>query len=178
VTGIGRLAGGAAAVLLLVLGAGVFLFQYTYSSDRMTAVQQAMGMETAPPEHHVVPEGFQGWAVVSYGVEATPPLTETDGVVVLVYPANGHLDTVTPAPTAGGFHHRSYFEQRREGRVPLSRLGKIWGEYTMRTADDASGTGMRHSAGFFVGTYEAFKSTPRPLPHDIESIRRITEQGD
>jgi hypothetical protein len=174
----GRLASVAAAVLLLLGIAAFFLFRFTYSSDRVTAIQQAVGMETSPPEHHVVPEGFQGWAVVIYGVDGAPPLDESDGVVVLSYPANGHLDTATPAPTGGGFHHRSYFEQRRNGQVPLSRLGKIWGEYTMRTADDAADAGMRLSSGFFVGTYEAFRSTPRPLPHDIESIQRITEQGD
>jgi hypothetical protein len=172
----GRLASVVAAVLLLLGIAAFFLFRFTYSSNRMAAFQEAIGMETAPPERHVVPEGFQGWAAVSYGIDGAPPLAEIDGVLVVSYPASGQLETSTPDRPADGFHHRQYFEQRGDLLAPLTRLGQIWGEYTMRTAGDETDALIRHSSGFFVGTFEEFRAAKRPMPHDIEAIIKIADQ--
>jgi hypothetical protein len=172
----GRYASVAAAVVLLLGIAAFFLFRFTYSSDRMTAVQKALGITTAPPERHVVPDGFHGWAVVHYGVDGTTPLDESDGVLVVSYPAGGRLETSTPARTADGFHHRQYFERHGDHLVPLTRLGQIWGEYTMRTAGDETDAVMQVSSGFFVGTFEEFRASKRPGSHDIVSISKIADQ--
>jgi hypothetical protein len=64
------------AGLLLVASAAVFLFfRSSMASEGVYRVANAVGLDAAAPERHIVPEDFQGWAVVHFGVAGAP----TDG---------------------------------------------------------------------------------------------------
>jgi enterochelin esterase-like enzyme len=154
------------AAVLLVVGAAVFLFfRSSIASEGVYRVATAVGLDTATPERHVVPGGFQGWAVVHYGVEGAPPLREEDGAQLLEYPASGRLDTSTPAPEDQGFLHRGYYTRTADGLAPLSRVGDIWGEFSHIHFPDDGSEVIRRSSGFFVGTMKEFLATDWPVEH-------------
>ena len=168
------------AGLLLVLGAAIFLFfRSSMASEGVYGVASAVGLDAAPPERHIVPEGFQGWAVVHYGVEGAPPLRHEDDALIVEYPASGRLDTSSPAPEHEGFIQRGYYVQTIDGLVPLSRAGDIWGEFSHRSFEDddaasihqmlqdGGGESIRRSTGFFVGTMQDFMATEWPVEHRL-----------
>ena len=154
------------AAIAMVVGATLFLLlRSPIASEGLYRVMTAAGLDTAARERHVVPEMFEGWAVVHYGVEGAPQLPIQDGVVIIEYPSGGRLDTSTRAPDDGGFTQRQYFRQTREGLEPLSRMGDIWGEYNHRALrDDPAGEASR-SSGFYVGTLSGFRATEWPIEH-------------
>ena len=151
------------AGLLLVLGAAVFLFfRSSMASEGLFRVANAVGLDAAAPERHIVPEGFQGWAVVHFGVPGAPPLRREEDALIMEYLPTGRLDTSTPAPDDEGFIQRGYYQQTADGLAPLSRVGDIWGEYThLIVPDDRDGVVFR-SSGFFVGTMKEFLATEWP----------------
>ena len=166
------------AAVVMVVGAAVFLFfRSSIASEGLFRVKTAIGLDAAKTERHVVPEGFNGWAVVHYAVEGAPPLREEDGAEVLDYPATGRLDTSTPAPEDEGFLHRGYYRRTANGLAPLSRVGDIWGEFSHREFEgndaasihqmlqDGGGGSIHRSSGFFVGTLTEFRATPWPAAH-------------
>ena len=162
---IGRLLAVIAAAMLVVGAAVFFFFRSSIASEGIYRVATAVGIDAATPERHIVPESFQGWAVVHYAVEGAPPLVEEDGAVILEYPATGRLDTSAPAPDDEGFLHRGYYRRTASGLAPLSRVGEIWGEYSHRMfRDDGSAVASR-SSGFFVGTMKEFLATEWPVEH-------------
>ena len=164
-TNIGRLIAVIAAVVLVV-GAAVFLFfRSSIASEGLYRVATAVGLNAAAPERQVVPEGFQGWAVVHYGVEGAPPLREDGDALILEYPATGRLDTSTPAPDDEGFIQRGYYRQTASGLAPLSRVGDIWGEFSHRNFLDDRSAAAGRSSGFFVGTMKEFLATEWPTEH-------------
>ena len=164
-TNIGRLLAVILAVVLAV-GAAVFLFfRSSIASEGVYRVATAVGLDSARPERHIVPEGFHGWAVVHFAVEGAPPLREEDGALILEYPATGRLETSTPAPEGEGFLQRGYYRQTADGQAPLSRVGEIWGEYSHRNFRDLFGANARRSSGFFVGTLKEFRATEWPTEH-------------
>ena len=166
-TQIGRLI---AVILAIVLVVGAFTFLFFRSpmaSEGVYRVMTAAGLEAAEPERHVVPEDFEGWAVVRYGVEGAPPLQLEDGTRVIEYPASGSLDTSSPAPEDEGFLHRGYYRKTPDGLVPLSRAGDIWGEFThLRFLEDTR-PGAGRSSGFYVGTMAGFRATEWPVEHRV-----------
>jgi hypothetical protein len=168
--------------VLLVIGAAVFLFfRSSIASEGVYQVATAVGLDVAAPERHVVPEGFQGWAVVHYGVVGAPPLREDNGAQIVEYPANGRLETSTPAPNDEGFLHRGYYFRTADGLSPLSRAGDIWGEYSHRKFEDLDAeaihrkiqeggvVSIHRSSGFFVGTMKEFLATEWPAEHGTPS---------
>ena len=162
---LGRLVGVIAAVLL-VIGAAVFLFfRLPFASEGVYRVKTAVGLDAATPERHIVPEGFHGWTVVHYGVEGAPPLREDDGAVIVEYPADGRLETSTPAPDEWSLFARGYYRRTVSGLVPLSRVGDIWGEYSHIVVGDDPVTIVSRSSGFFVGTMTEFLATEWPAEH-------------
>ena len=164
-TNIGRLLAVILAVVLAV-GAAVFLFfRSSIASEGVYRVATAVGLDSAPPERHIVPEGFHGWAVVHFAVEGAPPLWEDDGALILEYPAAGRLETSTPAPEDEGFLQRGYYRQTADGLAPLSRVGEIWGEYSHRNFRYLFGAGSARSSGFFVGRFKEFRATDWPTEH-------------
>jgi len=162
---IGRLIAVIAAVTLVV-GAAVFLiFRSSIASEGLYRVKTAVGLDAATTERHVVPEGFEGWAVVHYAVEGAPRLVEEDGAVILEYPATGRLNTSTAAPDDEGFLHRGYYRRTAGGLVPLSRVGDIWGEFSHRQFLDFGSEVAGRSSGFFVGSMTEFLDTEWPAEH-------------
>jgi len=159
---LGRIVGMIVALVMLIAAGLFFVFRYTFTTGDLQQVQTAVGIEAAPPERHIVPEGLRGWIRVDYGVEGAPPLGVEDDVVIFEYPESGHIETSTPAPDTDGLLHKHYFEQRGAELVPLGRLSQIWGEYTMRAIED-DGSSSR-SFGFFIGTLGEFRDSERPLP--------------
>ena len=154
--------------LLLVVGAAVFLFfRSSIASEGVYRVATAVGIETAAPERHVVPRGFQGWVVVHYGVEGAPPLREDDGALIVEYPASGRLDTSTPAPEAEGFIQRGYYRRTADGMAPLSRASEIWGEFSHRRLEEVGFGVAGRSTGFFVGSMMQFRATEWPPEHRL-----------
>lgn len=164
--------------IVLVVGATLFLFfRSPVASEGLYKVMTAAGVDTAAPERHVVPENFEGWVVVHYGVDGAPELRHEDGAVIIEYPATGRLDTSSPAPDAEGFIQRGYYRRTPDGLEPLSRAGDIWGEFSHRTfrgdhaeladrmsqGDHAEGAGR--SSGFYVGTLAGFRATGWPKDH-------------
>lgn len=159
---IGRLVGTIAAVLL-VAGAAVLVFLRTgYSAEVLYRLRSAVGVEAAPPERHIVPSGFQGWAILHTSVEGAPPLESDDGTLVAAYPASGRLETSTPAHDNEGFLHRDYFRRTDDGLVPLTRMAEVWGEYNMRVVFDERRAVTARSSGFFVGSLAEFREAERP----------------
>jgi hypothetical protein len=152
-----------AAVLLLAGAATLVFFRTVYSAEGLYRLRSTIGAEAAPPERHVVPAGFRGWAVLRFSVAGAPPLAVEGGTLVAEYPASGRLETSTAAggPDAG-FLHREYVRRTEEGLVPLSRMGEVWGEYNQRTVVEDSSAGMTCSAGFFVGSLAEFRAAARP----------------
>ena len=161
---LGRVVGIIAAVVLLVGAVVFFLFRFTFTTNRLYTVQTAVGMDAPPPERHIVPEGFRGWAVIHYGVEHAPELELTDGIRVARYPMSGQLETSTVPPEDEGFINQDFFEQQGADIIPLSRLGKIWGEYNMVRFRDDEGHVSGRSSGFFVGSLAEFRASERPDP--------------
>ena len=168
------------AGLLLILGAAVFwFFRSSMASEGVYRVANAVGLDAAAPERHIVPEGFQGWAVVHYGVEGVPRLRQEDDALIIEYPESGRLDTSTPAPDDEGFTQRGYYRQTVDGLVPLSRVGDIWGEFSHRLFEDDDAESIHqklqngevlsihHSTGFFVGTMKEFMATEWPVEHRL-----------
>ena len=166
-TSIGRVFAAIVAALLVVGAVVFFLIRSPLASEGVYRVATAVGLDAATPERHVVPVDFRGWVVVHYGVWGAPPLREEDGAVILEYPADGRLDTSTPAPDAQGFIQRGYFRQTPEGLVPLSRTSDIWGEFTHLIVPDEPGSYPTQSAGFFVGTMTEFRATQWPTEHRL-----------
>ena len=164
-TSIGRLLAVIVAVAL-VIGAAVFLFfQSPIAPEGLYRVQKAVGMEATVPERHIVPAGFQGWAVVHYGVKGAPPLREDHDAVILEYPSSGRLDTSTPPPADLGLIQRGYYSRTADGIAPIARLGNIWGDYSQRNGGSDGNTQISYSAGFFVGTMQDFLATKGPVEH-------------
>ena len=164
-TSIGRLLAVIAAVLL-VIGAAVFLFfRSSISSEGLYRVSKAVGLETAAPERHIVPENFQGWVAVHYGVASAPPLGEDEGAVILEYPDSGRIETSSPAPDDQGLLQRGYYRRAAGGLVPLSRVGEIWGEYSHVVVSDDAVPVVSRFSGFFVGTMTEFLATKWPAEH-------------
>jgi hypothetical protein len=168
------------AGLLLVAGAAAFLFfRSSMASEGVYRVAHAVGLDAAPPERHIVPEGFQGWAVVHYGVEGAPPLRHEDDALIVEYPASGRRDTSSPAPEHDGFIQRGYYMQTVDGLAPLSRAGDIWGEFSHRLfadddaasihqmLEDGASVSIHRSTGFFVGPMRDFMATEWPVEHRL-----------
>ncbi len=151
------------AVVVLVVGAALFyFFRTTLTSEGLYNVQQAIGMNPSPPERHIVAEGFNGWAVLQYGVEGAPELVTADNVIVIEYPPSGRLQTSTPPADNNGLLHKGYYEKHGDSVVPLERLSSIWGEYTLTRMIDDEGEVHGRSVGFFVGSLSEFRDNPRP----------------
>ena len=163
--GIGRLIAVIAAVVLVVGFAVFLLFRSSISSEGLYQVKTAVGLVATPPERHVVPKNLKGWAVVHYAVAGAPPLRKDDEAVILEYPANGRLDTSTPAPEDEGFLHRGYYRRTADGLAPLSRVSEIWGEFSHRRFPDFGTAGAGRSSGFFVGSMTEFLDTEWPVEH-------------
>ena len=159
---LGRIVGMIVALVLLFAGAVFFFFRYTYTTGGLQQIQTAVGMEVAPPEKHIVTEGFRGWMRVDYGIEGAAPLGLEGEVVIFEYPESGLLETSNQAPEADGLLHKQYFENRNGELVPLTRLSQVWGEYSMRSIED-DGSNSR-SSGIFIGTMGDFRAAERPLP--------------
>jgi hypothetical protein len=159
----GRIAGIAAAVVLVAGTTIFFLFRYTFSAERLFEVQTALGIEAPPPVRHILPAGFQGWAIIHYGIVGTPALAEADGILVAEYPESGRIETSTEPPENDTFLNHEYFERTGGRLTPLNRLGQIWGEYHMRIARDDEGRVFVRSSGFFVGSMAEFRSSERPV---------------
>jgi len=152
--------------LLLVIGAAVFLFfRSSIASEGVYRVATAVGLDVAAPERHVVPDDFQGWVVVHYGVEGAPPLREDEGALIVEYPASGRLETSTPAPEAEGFIQRGYYRRTAGGMAPLSRVSEIWGEFSHRQFKEVGFGVAGRSTGFFVGSMKEFRATDWPTEH-------------
>jgi hypothetical protein len=152
--------------LLLVIGAAVFLFfRSSIASEGVYRVATAVGLDVAAPERHVVPDDFQGWVVVHYGVEGAPPLWEDEGALIVEYPASGRLETSTPAPEAEGFIQRGYYRRTAGGMAPLSRVSEIWGEFSHRQFKEVGFGVAGRSTGFFVGSMKEFRATDWPPEH-------------
>ena len=160
---IGRIVGVTAALILFIGAAVFFFFRYSYTAEGLYRVQTAVGMDAAPPERHIVPEGFQGWAILQFGVEGAAPLPVDDETLIVEYPPSGRLETSSPAPDNAGFLHREHYQRTGGGLAPLTRTGEIWGEYNMVSLIDDEGTRHGCSTGFFVGTMAEFRATDRPL---------------
>ncbi len=158
----GRIAGIAAAVVLVAGTTVFFLFRYTFSAERLYEVQTALGIEAPPPVRHILPAGFQGWAIIHYGIDGAPALAETDDVLVAEYPESGRIETSTKPPENDAFLNHEYFERTGSQLTSLNRLGQIWGEYQMRIATDDEGEIFTRSSGFFVGSMAEFRNTERP----------------
>ena len=162
----GRVVAVAAAVVVIAGATVFFLFRYTFSAERLYQVQTSLGIEAPPPVRHVLPAGFQGWAIIHYGIDGTPELETVDGVMVAEYPESGRIKTSTEPPENDAFLNHEYFERTGSRLTPLNRLGQIWGEYHMRIAYDEEGRVFGRSSGFFVGSMAEFRAAERPRAHN------------
>jgi hypothetical protein len=159
--------------LALFAGAGVFfLLRSSHTAESLYRARTAVGLDAAVPEHHILPAGFRGWAVVRYGVSGAPALPERDGKLVLEYPPDGRLQTSTPVEDVDGFLHREYLRQTDGGLVPLSRMGEVWGEFNMRLVGNGGDPAApRRLSGFFVGTREEYRAAGPP----VEEMRQLEQ---
>jgi hypothetical protein len=161
---IGRVVAVAVATFVIAGAIVFFLFRYTFSAERLYQFQTSLGIDAPEPVRHVLPAGFQGWAIIHYGVEGSPALATVDGILVAEYPESGRIETSTEAPENDAFLNHEYFERTGGKLTPLSRLGQIWGEYHMRLGSDEEGMEFERLSGFFVGSMAEFRATDRPTP--------------
>ncbi len=133
-------------------------------------------MKATPPERHIVPEGFQGWAILHFGVEGAAPLPVENETLIVEYPPSGLLETSTPGPDDAGFFHREHYKRTADGLEPLTRTGEIWGEYNMVSSIDDEGNATDRSTGFFVGTLTDFRQTERP--HALPELPDLPQPPD
>jgi len=133
-----------------------------------------MVREARSSQVHLIPEGFKGWAEVSYGVEGAPPLPFEDGHLIFRYGTDGKLETSTEFQE--GWAIDNYFYVDGETRTPLSQLppgfdGQIWHAYSssnmiIQTGDQEVRTGA--TTGFFVGTEEEHRDAQKAWMHGID----------
>jgi hypothetical protein len=101
-----------------------------------------------------IPEGFQGWVVVTQGSPCTTSTTTSDRTTIAVKGDGSACTDVTPAPKS--FYRQFYFVDREGQRVRELRAtgwgkgGEIWGE-------SAPPDGREYR--FFVGREEKFRNT-------------------
>jgi hypothetical protein len=104
-------------------------------------------------------------------VEGAPPLPVEDGQLILMYGADGKLETSTEFEE--GWAIDSYFYIDGETRTALSQLppgfdGQIWHVYSssdmaIQAGDQVVRVGV--TTGFFVGTEEELGNDQRALMH-------------
>ena len=94
--------------LLLVAGAATFLFfRSSIASEGVYRVATAVGLDAPEPERHIVPEGFQGWAVVHYGEEGAPPLRREDDALIVEYPEIPSVTGIAQSETTAALTPRA-----------------------------------------------------------------------
>ena len=159
---IGRVVAAAVATVVIAGAIVFFLFRYTFSAERLYQVQTSLGIDAPEPVRHILPAGFQGWAVIHYGIEGKPTLETVDGILVAEYSESGHIETSTKPPETISFLNHEYFERTGGKLTPLHRLGQIWGEYHLRLGSNEEGRELRRQSGFFVGSMAEFRESERP----------------
>ena len=150
----GRIAGVIVGIMLVVAATLFFLFRYTFTTGRLYQVQTALGIDAPPPERHIVPEGFTGWALIHYGIEGAPKLPVVDGVTVAEYPESGRLVGITAAHNAPRRRKRATFL----GSSLSSQLTKT------TAATTAMKTRMRRPIGQPLGICRVNNATGPRLP--------------
>lgn len=161
---IGRVVAAAVATVVIAGAVVFFFFRYTFSAERLYQVQTSLGIDAPEPVRHILPAGFQGWAIIHYGIDGKAALETIDGILVAEYPESGEIETSTDPPTNDAFLNHEYFERTGSKLTPLNRLGQIWGEYHMKLGSNKDGGEFRRTSGFFVGSMAEFRATDRPTP--------------
>src|SRR5947199_10170104 len=106
------------------------------------------------PCDYYLPDGFHGWAEVTFETAGAPPLPKQAGRYVVRFPQTARLTTSTPIEY--GSAHDRYFYYSARGTQELSATG--WGEGGQIWAAEtiAKGNGSRARERFFVGTQKQY----------------------
>jgi len=99
------------------------------------------------PCDYYLPEGFHGWAEVSFETAGAPPLPKQGGRYVIRFPQTGQLITSTLLENGSAHDRYFYYSARgtRELSVTAGEGGQIWAGETI---------GKRER--FFVGTQKQY----------------------
>jgi hypothetical protein len=115
-------------------------------------------LRTRHSSQFLIPDGYVGWANVSYGVSGAPALSVEGGYYVVRLPANGQMQTSTEIE--GGRAGDQFFYVKGDQRRRLQPSapgggGLIWG-------DGVTGQSRGATREFFVGPEKAFRKTHPP----------------
>jgi hypothetical protein len=123
-------------IVLVALGLlGWFGVWVLIPRDSADALLVAVGFERGTPERHLVPEGYDGWLTVRYGVEGAPPLETSDGALVHRYPDSGVLETSTA--WTSGVKKKVYF--RVGDGEPAPQLPNLLPGFPIEASSDEGG---------------------------------------
>lgn len=131
--GVLRIIGWVVAVVMMLAATAIAFVWFVVPQAAKDEFRIAHGVQEGMPERHLVPEGYQGWAVVKYDIPGQPELPIDDGVLIFKYPDSGILETQTGWNP--GFKRKEYFSYCPAGQDALAKLGpdcRIWNEYELR----------------------------------------------
>lgn len=168
------------AAIIIVIAAvaayfGIWVFVPREPADELLI---AAGQPRGAPERHLIPEDYQGWLTVRYGVPGQPELEDDAGVLVFRYSDSGVLETSTA--WSAGVKHKEYFYVGDHGSEPLARgglQGRIWGERDIKIGDEQAGDRIEHSSACFVGTRAQYGQAP-PLHPDVLSDLTLPQSSN
>lgn len=121
-----------------------------------------------PSAEFLIPDGYVGWALLTYNQKSAPPMTTTEGATIYKFPEGGRLKTSSPGPAPDA--KKSYLYYAGDGSlrdVPMDYRngnGMIWDEHSI------SVHGSITEFGFFVGTKDQYENakTRRPFQQNVE----------
>jgi len=154
---------------VVIVGALTFFgLRFVVPPDTVQEMRASVGLEQGQPERHIVPEGFQGWASVRYGVADAVPLVTENGVRIHRYPDSGAL--VTSSPDNPGIKTKGYFFAGPAGQTPVPRYGdgrRVRGAHdlTVGNGENDENGAVERSSWFFVGTHEEYGRARAALLH-------------
>ena len=148
------------AVIILILGAVVLVAAMCVGAFVLVRTSRT-------PQTHLVPDGYRGWASVSYEVQGAPPLPIEDDRRVFSYDAEGRLETSSSYEEGWGvddYFFASGSERRLLRQRPSGIEGEIWGAYTRTELTIRIDDVLKRqwvSTGFYVGTEEEWRESSR-----------------
>jgi hypothetical protein len=164
--------------MVLAVGVAALVIRYDVDDGVIGDLRRNLGIEPAPPERHLLPDGFSGWTEVRYAVPEAAALPVVDGAVLFEYPSSGRIET--SSKWVSGVRRHDFEILAPSGRQTISELGPdrgVWGRYTSQRIGKASGPSPQVdvTTGFFVGSREEHVQADRPPGLELPELEAVPE---
>lgn len=154
---LGTIVGWLGLVVIGLLVVGVTCAWVLLPKKTLDAFRSETGLRRGVPETHLLPDGYEGWVIVRFGVEGASALETDEGALMYCYDETGVL--VTSTEWNSGFKKQDYFYETANGRQSLARLvdeRRIWGKISISAREHLEQTKAERRDAFFVGTREQY----------------------